>query len=119
MLRKREEMKNVFKEHLYGGDGFITAFSTIKSPEDLNNHATALSVLTLQPGSEIAYHQHQGDMEVYFLLSGSGIFYDNDNRVPMEKYDAGFTYDGEYHGFMNTGDVPAEVLCLILPNPAK
>ena len=116
MLRKRCEMKDIFKEHLYGGSGFVNIFSTIQNQAELNDHATALCVLTIPPGSEIAHHQHKGDMEVYFLLSGSGVFYDNDDRVVMEKYDAGFTYDGEYHGFMNIGDVPAEMLCLIIPN---
>lgn len=116
MLRKKSEMVGKFIEHLYGGSGYVTTKELISSPDDINNKGYLMSVLTLKPGSEIAYHQHTGDMEVYFLMSGKGIFYDNDERIEMEPGDAGFTYDGEYHGFMNTGDVPAEMLCLILYN---
>lgn len=116
MFRKKGDIPQKFIEHLYGGSGYVFEEPIIKTPEEINNKGYLMSVLHIKPGSEIAYHQHQGDMEIYYLLSGSGVFYDNKERVEMLPGDTGFTYDGEYHGFMNTGDTVADVLCLILYN---
>jgi len=43
------------------------------SPENMNFYARVL----LKPGMEVHRHQHIGESESYFILSGIGLFDDN------------------------------------------
>ena len=61
------------------------------------------------------YHQHQGDNELYYILSGKAEYTDNDgSTVILEPGDVSVTYDGEWHGIKQYGDDPLKFLALII-----
>lgn len=75
--------------------------------------------VTLQPGCSIGYHQHSGNSEVYYILSGSGSYSDNGILRPVTAGDSTFCPDGEWHSLENTGHIPLVFMALITNSPRK
>jgi len=80
------------------------------SPENMNFYARVL----LKPGMEVHRHQHIGESESYFILSGIGLFDDNGTMVEVKKGDITFTPDGHYHNLINNGNEILEFMALII-----
>lgn len=111
-------MVNSFRErHSYDIDS-IPDFEEVyldkvleeSGPANMNFYARVL----LKPGMEVHRHQHIGESESYFILSGSGIFDDNGMMVEVKKGDITFTPNGHYHNLVNTGTEMLEFIALII-----
>ena len=72
--------------------------------------------MTLAPGNSVGYHVHEGDNEIYYILSGTGEYNDNGNICTISAGDVTICNDGESHGLLNTGVEPIELIALILYN---
>jgi mannose-6-phosphate isomerase-like protein (cupin superfamily) len=73
-----------------------------------------LSTQTLSPGGSIGYHQHVDNEEAYIILSGQGVFTDNDGQEKqVGPGDMTLTLEGERHGLSNTGKEPLAFLAVI------
>ena len=71
MVRKSGE-KNVERiEHKFGADGYITVRNLINNDAELNGKGRCFAHTTVAPGSGIGYHFHNGDTEIYYVVSGS------------------------------------------------
>ena len=46
--------------------------------EERGEHCRIFSQVTFEPGWELGYHEHHGETETYYVLSGSATFLDND-----------------------------------------
>lgn len=79
-------------------------------PANMNFYAKVL----LKPGMEVHRHQHIGESESYFILSGRGIFDDNGTMIEIKKGDITFTPDGHYHNLINNGNEMLEFMALII-----
>ena len=44
----------------------------------LSGKVTLFAKVTILPGDELSYHEHHGETEVYHILSGEGLYQDND-----------------------------------------
>ena len=109
MVRKSEE-KNVERiEHKFGADGFITVRNLINSDEELNGKGRCFAHTTVAPGSGIGYHVHNGDTEIYYVVSGSA-----DTITTISAGDVTFTPSGTGHGINNKGTEPLEIIALII-----
>ncbi len=62
------------------------------------------SIATLEPGSEVGYHQHVGEIECYYIISGNAIYSDNGVESYLQPGDLTYTPDGESHGIKNLSD---------------
>lgn len=69
-------------------------------PPNVNMVAT----VTLEPGSSVGDHQHDGECEIYRILSGNGMYNDNGSRVEVKPGDVTVCYAGQVHGLENTTD---------------
>ena len=49
-------------------------------------------------------HQHKGDGEIYYILSGHGLYTDNDTTYEVNPGDAMFCQNGNRHALENIGD---------------
>ena len=72
------------------------------------------SHVRLLPGQELAWHEHHGECEHYYILRGTGIYNDNGEKIPVGPGDVTCTPNGTGHGMVNTGDVDLEFVALIL-----
>lgn len=97
-----------------GGEGSVV-FSHILTKEELMGHAAVYAKVTVKPHSSIGYHQHVGNTEPYFILSGKGIFTDNDGtRSEVGPGDVCVIKVGESHGLENNTDEDLVMMALIL-----
>lgn len=67
----------------------------------------ASGVNTLMPGAAIPVHTHANDEEVYFFISGKGLYIDNNGTEhQVTQGDTAFCLRGEKHGLKNPGPEP-------------
>ena len=62
------------------------------------------SLVSVNPGEEVYYHEHEGDSETYYFLSGKGIFNDNGKEVEIQPGMVTYTPSGKGHSVKNTGN---------------
>jgi len=72
------------------------------------------SHVRLLPGQELAWHEHHGECEYYYILRGQGIYNDNGEKLSVGPGDVTCTPDGTGHGLVNTGDADLEFVATIL-----
>ena len=63
----------------------------------LSGKVTLFAKVTILPGDELSYHEHHGETEVYHILSGEGLYQDNDKTYPVEAEMTTFCEDGNGH----------------------
>ncbi len=111
MVRK-PEIK--FVEHLGGGEG-IAEVHHIVPADELGGAGRLYAQITLPPHTSVGWHQHRGETEPYYILSGHGVFLDNDgSRNEVGPGDVCAIRDGEFHGLENpSDDMPLTFIALI------
>ncbi|AGA68109.1 mannose-6-phosphate isomerase [Desulfitobacterium dichloroeliminans LMG P-21439] len=97
-----------------GGEGRVV-FSHILTKEELMGHGNVYAKVTIKPHSSIGYHQHVGNTEPYYILSGKGIFTDNDGtKTEVGAGDVCVIKVGEHHGLENLTDDDLVMMALII-----
>jgi len=97
-----------------GGQGSVV-FSHILTKDELLGHANLFAILTVKPHSSVGYHQHVGTFEPYYVLSGKGVFIDNDGtRTEVGPGDVCVINVGDSHGIENNTDEDLVMVALIL-----
>lgn len=114
IVRRLDEQEVDVKVGAQGGPGQISARKLANCDADLWNKGKLLNVITLEPGSGVGYHVHEGDGEVYYIIEGSAEYNDNGKVVAVNEGDVTFTFPGEGHAITNTGDVDLKFLALIM-----
>ncbi|MEH2929032.1 cupin domain-containing protein [Clostridiaceae bacterium] len=89
-------------ENRAGGKG-TGVIHSVMDEETLDGHAKAILSVVLHPGSSIGNHQHVGNLEIYYVLKGEGIFTLNGESQPIHAGQAGSMKPGDWHGIENTG----------------
>ncbi|MDS9471506.1 cupin domain-containing protein [Sporosarcina pasteurii] len=99
---------------LHGGNGKVLVERNI-TREDGIQGLDMLARVSVEVGASIGYHQHVEDSEGYFIVEGEGVFIDN-GKVEKEvvKGDFCFICKGQGHGIINTGDVPLEIMAIVI-----
>ena len=101
-------------EHMYGGEGALTK-KPIMDPALMYGSSRMFIQGRLEAGSEIGWHIHKGDGEVYVILSGEGEFNDNGTLVTVSAGDVCWTADGEGHSLKALSD-ELEMIALVAYN---
>ena len=113
MVRFVKDQKIDVKPHLRGGKG-NTVFRELLTAEQFCGHGRQLSVLSLEPGESIGIHEHTGESETYFILQGTGLYYDNGKNVTVTEGDCTYCGSGESHGIENTGIASLSFIAMIV-----
>ncbi|MBN1539648.1 MAG: cupin domain-containing protein [Candidatus Thermoplasmatota archaeon] len=74
----------------------------------------AMRRFTLVPGGRIGLHQHPWEHEIY-ILKGSGVAYNDEEKVQVKAGDVVYIPGNEPHGYDNTGGDELMFICMI-PN---
>jgi len=114
MVRKSDEKQVDKFEHKFGADGYITVRSLINCDKELNDKGRVFAHTTVAPHSGIGYHVHNGDTEIYYVLSGKAKYNDNGTLTTIEAGDVTFTPSGTGHGIENDSDEPLDIIALII-----
>jgi len=83
---------------------------TVKDNTDLNN--LIVSSTRLKPGKSTSGHQHAGQEEVYFFISGTGEMELDDDRFGVYPGDTVLIRDGVFHRVHNTGQEDLYFICV-------
>ncbi len=101
------------REKMRGGDGQVI-LNHILEPEQLNDKCRLYAEVTLKPGCSIGYHEHHGESETFFILSGQGEFNDNGTTRTVKPGEMTRTPDGCGHSMRNAGEEDLVFMALIL-----
>ena len=111
-------MKKEIKQNMFNGKGEIH-FIHLLEDKQKNGMLRVYAQVTIPPMCSIGYHEHQGDSESYYILSGEGIYQDNDKKYIIKAGDHTFCKEGNGHGLENDGNDPLIMMALIIYNKQK
>lgn len=106
--RKIERIHNMF-----GGKGDVI-IEHIFYVQETNEKCSLFASVTLHKDCSLGYHEHHGEEETYYILSGEGLYEDRGTTIPAKPGDRFVCNDGEGHSLVNTGDIPLVFLALIM-----
>lgn len=70
--------------------------------EELGDKCGLYAKVTIPAGSVLGYHEHHGEGESYFVLSGSAVYDDNGAKRTIGPGDKTWTPSGSGHGVDNS-----------------
>lgn len=100
-------------ENMCGGKGHVV-IERLLGEKELNGKCGLYAKVTIEPGCSLGYHEHHGESETYFILSGKGDYNDNGEVIPVKAGDCTVTGDGCGHGLANTGNEALVFMALII-----
>ena len=113
MIKRAEELQREVRKEMLGGQGDVTLVHLLQG-EEFQGKGRLFSHNIIKPGCSVGFHQHNGDVEAYYVLKGQGIFDDNGAKSTVQAGDLLFTKDGEAHSLINEGPETLEVIALVL-----
>ena len=113
MIRHDEAYEVDIRENMRGGQGTVKIEHLWKKDE-LKGKTRLCARLTLEPGCGIGFHEHVGEEEVFYVISGQGRVQDGDEAVAVGAGDTILTGDGSGHAVEASGDEPLVMLAVIV-----
>lgn len=113
MLREDKDVEREIVHQMKGGLGDVEIKRFLK-PEEFHGKGRLFGKITLKPGSSIGLHQHMGDCETFYILSGNGTYNDNGTMVSIKPGQVLYVDNGESHSIENTGGKNLELIAMIL-----
>ena len=114
MIRSAKNCGIEYRENMRGGDGTVRLTNLIASPDDLAGKGRLFSRITLEPGTSIGYHEHDGDRELFYILSGVAQYNDNGEIRPLCVGDVAICPAGTSHSIANCGTETVELIAVIV-----
>lgn len=100
-------------ENMCGGTGHVI-IKHILGEKELNGKCRLYAEVTIEPGCSLGFHEHHGESETYYIVSGIGIYSDNGALRMVKAGDVTFTPDGQGHALTNSGDEDLVFMALII-----
>lgn len=114
MIRKASEQSKVRREAFTNGVGGGFATHALPPGEKVpGSRFQMISQIELDPGSSIGSHLHGENEEIYWILSGEGIYNEDGTEIPAGPGDMFLALQGSSHGLKNTGSGPLVMLAVI------
>ncbi len=113
MIRKNRDLKVDVHHEFRGGHGSVR-MEHFMDMAMANGAGRLFSKSSLEAGSSVGIHKHEGDCEVYYILSGKALVHDNGTESELGPGDINFCQDGGTHGIKNIGDAELSYISVIL-----
>lgn len=114
MIRPANECKVEYRERMRDGDGTVKVTDLIDTPAGLADKGRLFSKITLEPGCGIGYHEHSGERELFYILSGTAEYSDNGAARTIHAGDVAICPAGTGHSIANRGTETVELIALIV-----
>ena len=82
--------------------------------EEEIKHMRFFSHVTMRKGEVVDYHIHEGEYEIYYIISGEGIYTYNNEETVVSKGAVTYCPSGDSHGIKNVSDTPLEFVAVIV-----
>ena len=112
-MTKKSNREIIRKENVAGGKGQLS-FDYLLDADVLKDKCGMFACVTIEKGATLGYHEHHGEGEAYYILSGTGKYHDNDKVYPVKAGDVVYCADGSGHGLDNTSDEGLKFIALII-----
>jgi len=112
MIKRKQDMQKEVREKMRGGKGQAEILHIFRK-EEMQARMRLHARMRLEPGSSIGYHTHEGEEEVFYILSGTGQVSDSGAITTVGPGDAVLTGGGGGHAIENTGTEPLEFIATI------
>ncbi len=103
---------------LKNGHGLITCINFLEEADAMKAGRGFVKCI-IPPGCSIGYHQHVGDFETYYILSGVADINDNGREDVLHPGDVLVCKDGDWHSIANNGTEDVVYIAIILYNHEK
>jgi mannose-6-phosphate isomerase-like protein (cupin superfamily) len=118
MIFRIEHMKRERREAFAGGSGGGYCLHALSPQERIpQSRFQQASRIELDPGSVVGEHVHRNNEELYWIVSGMGVFTDDGIEAPAKPGDLLLTLRGHRHGLRNIGSEPLVFLAVIAGDP--
>ena len=114
MIRKADECRVEFREHMRDGDGTVKITNLIAGDAELNDKGRLFAKITLEPGCSIGYHVHEKDAELFYILKGTAEYNDGGELRIVTAGDVTICPTGTGHGIANRTDEIVELAAVIV-----
>ena len=114
MIRRAEECKIEYREHMRDGDGTVRLTGFINDPSELCGKGRMFSRITLEPGCSIGFHIHENDSELFYFLTGTGEYSDNGEICTVKAGDVTICPPNTGHSIANRTDEVVELVAVIV-----
>ncbi len=114
MIRKAEECKVEYREHMRDGNGTVQITNLIDSNAELNEKGRLFGKITLNPGCSIGYHVHEKDAELFYIIKGTATYIDGETTKTVTAGDVTICPVGTGHGIANETDEVVELVAVIV-----
>ena len=102
ILRGLANIKEEAGDKCHGGTGKFSVRTLLE--KEFESNLAYVRELVLHPQSSIGIHEHAGDEEIYYIVSGEGIMVVDDEREKVVPGDVILTKSGSRHGLINESD---------------
>ena len=113
MIARNDNLETELREQMRGGKGTVKLEHWFK-PEAFGAKIRLCARMTIEPGASIGNHTHEGEDEIYLVLSGRGLIQEKGEWVPINAGDAILTGKGGSHGVENNGTEPLVIAAVII-----
>ena len=113
MIKQQAQQQVRTRENVRGGEGTL-AFHDFLLAEESFGTGKLFSRTVIPSGGSIGEHRHEGEFEVYYVLSGAVEVLEGGAWLALNRFDTHVCANGESHAMRNTSKETAEVLMLIL-----
>ena len=113
MVRRKEEITVRRKENARGGEKEVF-FHDWLLPEEAAGHGRVFSKIVIPSGASIGYHEHSGEFETFYVISGEATVNDNGTEVVLNPGDMHLCPSGSSHSVKNNGKEDLIMIALIL-----
>ena len=114
MIRRADECRIEYREHMRDGDGTVQITNLIDSNAELNDKGRMFGKITLNPGCSIGHHVHEGESELFYIIRGTAEYYDNGTLRTVHAGDVTICGPGQEHGTATRTEEVTEVAGVIL-----
>ncbi len=113
MIKESVSMISETRNEMRGGKGNIDILH-IFDKDEIKGGSRLFARITINPGCSIGMHEHAGEEEIYYILSGKALINDNGTVREIKAGDAVMTGGGASHSIENTGNETLELIATVL-----
>lgn len=113
MIVRKDERPTMVREAMRGGGGSVF-FRHLTPTDALPGKTRLLSELTLKKGDAVGAHGHEGEVEIFYILSGTATVLDGGENKLVYAGDVAITDGNAPHALANAHDEDLVVLAIIV-----
>lgn len=113
MYVKKHSHEDILKPQMRGGEGTVT-IQPIADGEELPEKCRLFGTIHIPVGASIGMHEHVGECEMFYVLSGDPIIIDDEKEYTAHPGDCILTHSGHKHGVKNVGSEPVVMVANIV-----